>query len=203
MQPIKRFTIALSVLAFACSTLLASSASAQVHISPIIGMGVAMPSGRLSATVGTGLTATGGAELSFGAFPVSLLPEFNYTRFTDQYYGRDSHQISGSLNAVVPIRHGRVTPFVTGGVGIHHLARNLRWTVVDPGLYPDLTITKESGDLTHNAVGFNAGGGVEFTLGSVHGRLDARYYHLKSLAAQTTGRRLDSYIPITLSYLFQ
>jgi hypothetical protein len=184
------------ILVLVCSTLLVSNVGAQSlvpTIAPTIGLGVALPYGPLRKTAGTGLTVNGGADLKFASFPVLLRPELNYVRFTDRT-GRDDHRISASLNLVVPVRRGRISPYAILGAGIYHFARSLRDT------YHGLSaIAIGIGGPAENDASIDAGGGVDFSFGSVRGRLDARYRHVQ---VQPFNIRPDTYFPVTLSFRF-
>ena len=183
-------------LVFVCTTFVVSDVSAQSlvpTVAPSIGMGVAVPYGPLRHNAGTGLAVTGGADLTFASFPVLLRPELNYVRFTDRT-GRDDHRISGSLNLLVPVRHGRISPFILLGAGVYHFAQSFR--DVSQGLNADQVI---DGGPAQNALSMAAGAGVDFAFGSVNGRLDARYLHVKVRPFNIVP---DTYFPVTLSFRF-
>jgi hypothetical protein len=179
------------------STLLVRHASAQsfvTSVAPSIGMGVALPHGHRGHIAGAGFTATGGADLTFASFPVLLRPEIAYVRFIDGT-GHDTHQVSGSLNLVVPVRRGRISPFVILGAGVYHLARNAR-AYSDGSLNAGLLHT---GGLAENNPGIHAGAGVDFAFGFMRGRLDARYQYVRASPSNITP---DTYFPVTLSFRF-
>lgn len=200
-----------AVFVCGCVALAAGDVGAQVRVTPGIGMGCTRPldlgpkfasvTGRTLAVISSGFTLAGGAELTYAHVPVSLRPELTYTRYTDMTE-QAVHQISGSLNAVVPLWHGFLSPFLISGVGISHFSQFRRMMNMDTGSpYGGYTALIVQPPLY--AVGLSVGGGVEFSLGSVHGRLEATYCHLRSLPGTRFRGGPDTYVPITLAYLFK
>lgn len=156
------------------------------------GAGMSVPTGDLSNGAGTGFHFQGASAYRHLGWPIDLRAELAYYHFGDKdwavttgrttvnYTGKSS-SIAGALDASYPLNTvGRMRPYLLGGPGIY----NTRAEVTQAGRTP--TTSSET------KVGFNAGGGMNFSLAGRQAFLEARYNHVNQAA----------WIPITLGLRF-
>jgi len=155
-------------MAVAGAVLLAPSMlSAQVAHKPLsfaVFGGAAMPMGDASDALNTGYTFGGSMDLRTSSL-FGLRADASYANNSFKATGVDgsSKTIGADLNAVVwtSKRPSAITPYLTGGASFAHY---------DVG----------NGIPTENHWGFNAGAGLDFAMGRIPARIDARYTQIST-----------------------
>jgi opacity protein-like surface antigen len=166
----------------------AQAAQAQVpsvvpSVKPSLYAGLAVPTGDFKDGVNSGYTVGGALDLTLPAMPLAWRGELSYTNFglkSDVADGSVS-DVSGRVNAVIPMHLIVATPYIIGGVGYYHVTT-------------DVTNVGSSSD---NKFGYNVGVGVDLPLGTLGARIEARYHHVSM-----DGGGAYSYIPITFGLRF-
>jgi opacity protein-like surface antigen len=171
----------LLVIAGGVQTAHAQAPSAPA-VSPSLFVGIAVPTGDLHTTSrNAGYTAGGALDLRASSIPVGLRAEAAYMRFGIKNGGGNLSDLSGRLNAVIPVHLVAATPYLIGGVGEYHVKADLDGVASN----------------TQNRFGYNVGAGIDLPLGSLGGRIEARYHHIS-----LDGGGDYSYVPITFSVRF-
>lgn len=166
----------------------AQAAQAQVpsvvpSVKPSVYAGLALPTGNFKDGSNSGYTVGGALDLTLPAMPLAWRGEVSYTNFgiKDAAGGGSTSDVSGRVNAVIPMHLIVATPYLIGGVGYYHV------TVSPTGL----------GSSSENKIGFNVGAGIDFPLGTLAARVEARYHHVS-----LDGGGTYSYVPITFGLRF-
>ena len=156
--------------------------------------GAALPTGDTQDGVKTGYTVGGAVDLRVPLMPVGFRGELGYSSFdakeTAGLSDADMSDLGVNANAVfwLPAGPSPIRPYFTGGLS-----------------YSRIKLSGEESGITasvdDNGFGFNFGGGLDFALGALSTRLDARY---KRISVDFGGDEdgTISYIPITFGLTF-
>lgn len=163
----------------------AQAAQAQVpsvvpSVKPSLYAGIALPTGDFKTGMNSGYTVGGALDLTLPASPVAFRGEGSYTSFGAKGGGETFSDASGRVNIVLPMHMIVATPYVIGGVGYYHVMDNLTG-------FPSATTNK---------FGYNVGAGIDFPLGVMAARVEARYNHVSLDNGSYT------YVPITFGLRF-
>jgi len=151
--------------------------------------GGAIASGSTADLVRTGYTVGGALDLKLPLMPIGLRGEVIYSSFGAKGLSAtganaDATEFGGNLNAVmwIPLpTAGLVRPYLTAGPSYSRL---------------EISPTGGPGSTTAHRWGFNAGGGVQVSLGDLGVRFDARYHRI------STDTEAFTYIPLTMGITF-
>ena len=151
--------------------------------------GGALPSGKTADLVKTGYTVGGALDLKLPLMPVGFRGEALYSSFDAKGLSSiganaDATEFGANLNVVmwIPLpTAGLVRPYLTAGPSYSRL---------------ELSPTGGPGSTTASRWGFNAGGGIQFSLGELGVRFDARYRRI------STDTDAFTYIPLTVGITF-
>ncbi len=142
-----------------------------------VGGGLTMPIGTYGDFAKAGWHALGVLQFPIGQSPL-------HGR-VDAMYGQTSHDVgsgsttltgaTGDLVYHIGDRASSVRPYILGGVGFYNV---------------------DGGGGSESKFAFGAGGGILFSIGTMHAFLEGRY-----MSVQTSGNSL-SFLPITLGLLF-
>ena len=151
--------------------------------------GGALPSGKTSDLVKTGYTVGGALDFKLPLMPIGVRGEVLYSSFDAKGLSptganADATEFGANLNGVMWIAlptAGLVRPYLTAGPSYSRL---------------ELSPTGGPGSTTANRWGFNAGGGVQLSLGELGVRFDARYRRI------STDNDAFTYIPVTVGITF-
>lgn len=168
--------------------LAAGAAGAQIPSITLFG-GAVMPTGDASNGLNAGFTVGAALDMHVPVMPLGLRAEGSYARFGMQGLGgtgitANTSDLGFNLNAVVtvlplPLFH----PYITAGPSYS----NLKVSASDG---------TNSGSQSEGHWGYNAGGGIDFGLGPIGMRLDARYKHISVNGSSWTS------VPLTLGFRF-
>jgi hypothetical protein len=186
----KRIT---TLLAIAAVATFASPAVVRAQVSnplkfTIFG-GAALPAGDTGDDVKTGYNVGGAVDFRVPLSPIGARGELVYSNFdAKDTGGAGSASLSdfgANANVVfwLPSAGSPLSAYFTGGPSYARLKAEASSGGV-------------SGSITENHWGFNAGAGIDFALGSLSTRLDARYRRIS-----TDGSSVQS-IPITFGITF-
>jgi hypothetical protein len=162
MRPINFFR----TMAVAGAVLLAPSMlSAQVAHKPLsfaVFGGASVPTGDASDAFNTGYTLGGAMDMRNSSM-LGLRAEASYSSMSVKVPGvtDNTTDIGANLNAVVwtSKRPGALSPYLTGGASYAHYNFG-------------------EGTDAQNKWGFNAGAGIDFSMGRIPARIDARYVQI-------------------------
>lgn len=167
--------------------LAAGTAGAQIPSITLFG-GAVMPTGDASNGLNAGFTVGGALDMHVPVMPLGLRAEGSYSRFGLQNLPAgvtgNTSDLGFNLNAVLtilplPLFH----PYITAGPS-----------------YSNLKVSGSDGTNSSSASeghwGYNAGGGIDFGLGPIGMRLDARYKHISVNGSSWTS------VPLTLGFRF-
>lgn len=151
--------------------------------------GAALPINKTQDAVKTGFTVGGAVDYKLPLLPFGLRGEIIYSDFDARNLNvagtrADVSDFGGNLNFVtwVPtLTAGLVRPYLTGGPSYARLEES---PIGGPG------------ELALNRWGFNLGVGVQFAIGDLGARIDARYRRLARDPDDWT------YIPVTVGITF-
>ena len=151
--------------------------------------GGAFPSGKTADLVKTGYTVGGALDLKLPLMPVGFRGEVLYSSFDAKDLivpggNADATEFGANANVVmwIPVpTAGLVRPYLTAGPSYSRL---------------ELSPTGAPGSTTVSRGGFNAGGGIQFSLGEMGVRFDARYRRI------STDNDAFTYIPLTVGITF-
>jgi opacity protein-like surface antigen len=130
----------------------------------------------------SGLAARGGATFGLGVSPISIRAEAGYDMWKIDGTSEDFHMLSVSGDAVYSFPGVGAKPYILAGLNWNQLA------------------TSVSGSDKKSNVGFNAGAGVNFSLGAVGAYIEARYV---KVSITDSGTDSDvSNVPITFGIRF-
>jgi opacity protein-like surface antigen len=173
-----------------------SAARAQIS-NPLkftIFAGAALPSGDTGDGVKTGYTVGGAVDFRVPLSPLGFRGELGYASFDAKddagLSDADLSDLGVNANAVFwfPAGPSPIRPYFTGGLS-----------------YSRIKLSGEESGITasvdDNGFGFNFGGGVDFALGALATRLDARYKRITvDFGSGEDGK--VTYIPITFGLTF-
>ena len=151
--------------------------------------GPAVPIDKTSDLVKTGFNVGGALDLKLPLMPVGFRAEVIYSSFDANGLSAtganaDATEFGANANVVawIPLpTAGLIRPYLTAGPSYARL---------------ELSPTGGPGSTTANRWGFNAGGGVQFSLGELGARVDARYRRL------STDNGSFTYVPVTFGITF-
>jgi opacity protein-like surface antigen len=151
--------------------------------------GAALPIDKTSDLVRTGFNVGGAVDLKLPLMPVGFRGEIIYSSFDAKGLSStgttaDATEFGANANIVmwIPLpTAGLIRPYFTVGPSYSRL---------------ELLPTGGPGSSTANRWGFNAGGGVQFSLGELGARVDARYRRI------STENNSFTYIPVTFGITF-
>ena len=176
MKPVQLGILALALGLFASSEL-GAQAQPTEGIRFGVGGGLTMPIGTYGDFGKAGWHALGVLQFPIGQSPL-------HGR-VDAMYGQTSHDVgsgsttltgaTGDLVYHIGDRAASVRPYILGGVGFYNV---------------------DAGGGSESKFAFGAGGGILFSIGTMHAFLEGRY-----MSVQTSGNSL-SFLPITLGLLF-
>jgi len=176
MKPVQLGILALALGLFASSEL-GAQAQPTEGIRFGVGGGLTMPIGTYGDFDKAGWHALGVLQFPIGQSPL-------HGR-VDAMYGQTSHDIgsgsttltgaTGDLVYHIGDRAASVRPYILGGVGFYNV---------------------DAFGASESKFAFGAGGGILFSIGTMHAFLEGRY-----MSVQTSGNSL-SFLPITLGLLF-
>lgn len=187
----KTRTTLLFSLAAAATLALPVAARAQVS-NPLkftVFGGIALPTGDTQDAVKTGYNVGGAVDYRVPLSPLGIRGEVVYSSFdAKDSGGADNASLSDlglNANAVfwLPSAGSPVHAYLTGGPGWSRVKASASASGVDVSA-------------SENHFSFNVGGGLDFGLGSLSTRLDARYRHISGDGGSM------SYIPITFGITF-
>jgi hypothetical protein len=139
--------------------LVATPAAAQIKWN--VGLGLNLPQADLKdpniADAKSGLAARGGATFGLGMSPISIRAEAGYDMWKIGSTSENYNMLSFSGDAVYSFPGVGAKPYILGGVNWNRLG------------------SSASGSTSESNVGFNAGAGVNFSLGAVGAYVEARY----------------------------
>ena len=168
--------------------LAAGSAGAQIPSITLFG-GAVMPTGDAGDGLNAGFTAGAALDVHMPVMPLGLRAEGSYSRFGFQGLtgsGVDAHtsDLGFNLNAVMTlVKLPLMRPYITAGPSYS----NLKVSASGTG---------GSGSASEGHWGYNFGGGLDFGLGPIGMRLDARYKHISVDGGSWTS------VPLTLGFRF-
>ena len=151
--------------------------------------GPALPIDKTSDLVKTGFNVGGAVDLKLPLMPVGFRGEVIYSSFdanglSETGANADATEFGANANIVawIPLpTAGLIRPYVTTGPSYSRL---------------ELSPTGGPGSTTANRWGFNAGGGIQFSLGELGARVDARYRRISTEGDSFT------YVPVTFGITF-
>jgi opacity protein-like surface antigen len=151
--------------------------------------GPALPIDKTSDLVKTGFNVGGAVDLKLPLMPVGFRGEVIYSSFdandsSPTVVNADASEFGANANVVAWIAlptAGLIRPCLTAGPSYSHL---------------ELSPTSGPGSTSANRWGFNAGAGVQFSLGALGARLDARYRRI------STDNDSFTYVPVTFGITF-
>ena len=151
--------------------------------------GAAIPIDASSDLVRSGFTAGGAADFKVPLMPVGargevLYSSFNASDLSTVGTNADVTEFGANLNVVAWIptpTGGLIRPYVTAGPSYSRLEESP---------------TGVPGSVAVNRWGFNVGAGIQFTLGELGARVDARYRRLNRSPDNFT------YVPVTFGITF-
>src|SRR5215203_5856067 len=151
--------------------------------------GAALPIDKTSDLVQTGFTVGGALDLKLPLMPVGARAEILYSSFDANGLSAtganaDATEFGANANVVawIPVpTAGLIRPYITAGPSYARL---------------ELSPTGGPGSVTANRWGFNVGAGIQFSLGELGARVDARYRRLSGDPDTFT------YIPVTFGITF-
>jgi opacity protein-like surface antigen len=151
--------------------------------------GAAFPIDASSDLVRSGFTAGGAADFKVPLMPVGVRGEVLYSSFNASELSAtganaDVTEFGANLNVVAWIptpTAGLIRPYVTAGPSYSRLEESP---------------TGGPGSLAVNRWGFNIGAGIQFSLGELGARVDARYRRLNRNPDNFT------YVPVTFGITF-
>jgi len=151
--------------------------------------GDALPIDKTSDLVKTGFNVGGAVDLKLPLMPVGFRAEVIYSSFDASGLSvngenADANEFGGNANVVgwIPLpTAGLIRPYITAGPSYSRL---------------ELSPTGGLGSSVANRWGFNAGAGVQFSLGELGARVDARYRRIP------TDNNSFTYIPVTFGITF-
>jgi hypothetical protein len=151
--------------------------------------GAAIPIDKSADLVKVGFTAGGAVDYKLPLLPFGARAEIIYSSFDGRSVNvtgasADVNEFGGNLNFVswIPTpTAGLIRPYLTAGPTYARVEENP---------------TGVPGGVSLNRWGFNAGGGIQFTLGGLGARIDARYRRLSREPDDFT------YIPVTFGITF-
>ena len=156
--------------------------------------GAALPSGDTGDGVKTGYTVGGAVDLRVPLMPLGFRGELGYASFEAKddagLSDADLSDLGVNANAVfwLPSGPSPIRPYLTGGLS-----------------YSRIKVSGEESGITasvdDNGFGFNFGGGVDFALGALSTRLDARYKRVTVDFDSDEDAKI-TYIPITFGLTF-
>jgi opacity protein-like surface antigen len=165
-----------------------AGAQTPVTFAPSVNVGVAFPTGDTGDGLNTGFTVGVGLDAHVPTMPVSWRAEAQYTRFgasDDGSNGVDASlsDVSGRINAVLPLPATGMGPYLIGGIGIYHVKATASQNNV-------------SISTSDNKFGWNIGAGLDLPLGTFKGRIEARYHSVSMDGGNYT------YVPVTIGFRF-
>ena len=151
--------------------------------------GPALPIDKTSDLVKTGFNVGGAVDLKLPLMPVGFRGEVIYSSFDANGLSQtganaDATEFGANANIVawIPLpTAGLIRPYLTAGPSYSRL---------------ELSPTGGPGSTTANRWGFNAGGGIQFSLGELGARVDARYRRISTEGDSFT------YVPVTFGITF-
>ena len=151
--------------------------------------GPALPIDKTSDLVKTGFNVGGAVDLKLPLMPVGFRGEVIYSSFdanglSETGANADATEFGANANIVawIPLpTAGLIRPYLTAGPSYSRL---------------ELSPTGGPGSTTANRWGFNAGGGIQFSLGELGARVDARYRRISTEGDSFT------YVPVTFGITF-
>jgi len=173
--------------------MLASAGTAQAQISNPLKFtlfgGASLPLDKTSDLVKTGFTVGGALDYKLPLLPFGARAEVIYSSFDAKTLSvtgssADVTEFGANLNFVswIPTpTAGLIRPYLTAGPSYSRLEESP---------------TGGPGSVTLNRWGFNAGAGIQFSLGGLGARIDARYRRLNREPDDFT------YIPVTFGIAF-
>jgi opacity protein-like surface antigen len=179
----KRLILGASVVAL--SLVAAPDAHAQVSVG--VSAGASLPSGDFGDQVKTGYSVNGLIGFAMPLSPIGFRGEVGYNAWDAKSSaasnGAKASSLSGTANVVLQVPGMIVAkPYLIAGVGQHRMK-------VETG-------TALFGDLTETKFGWNAGGGINFGLGTLATMLEARYVTVN------TSNYTTHYVPVTFGIMF-
>lgn len=193
-----RYSMGLTALVLVIGAPTVSAQRARAHSSSSAitwsaGAGMSVPTGDLSNGAGNGFHLQGTSSYRRLGWPIDLRAELAYHHFgekdytvagargqTTSYAGKSS-SIAGIVDASYSLNTiGRMRSYLLGGPGVY----NTRAELTRAGGTPTTS--------SDTKVGFNVGGGMNFSLVGRPAYLEARYHHVDQAA----------WIPITLGLRF-
>lgn len=169
--------------------------------------GVSFPQGDMGEGLNTGFIVAGAVNLRPVNMPVGFRVEALYTRFgTDSYdmdgdYGSvkasgNVSMLAGSGNVVLGIpTASAVRPYLIGGLGLYHIKGSVKLSIDCPECEDFGNGSFNMSD-SENKFGLNAGGGVEFRMGTLRSFVEARFHSV------FTEEKNANFIPITVGVRF-
>jgi opacity protein-like surface antigen len=157
--------------------------------------GAALPSGDTQDGVKTGYIVGGAVDFRVPLMPLGFRGELGYASFDAKESAglsdADMSDLGVNANAVfwLPSGPSPIRPYFTGGLSYSRIKLS----------------GEESGieaSIDDNGFGFNFGGGVDFALGTLSTRLDARYKRVSIDFGDTGEDSKVTYIPITFGLTF-
>jgi hypothetical protein len=156
------------------------SAQANKPLAFTVFGGASVPTGDAGNSFNTGYTVGGAMDMRNSSM-LGLRAEASYARMSIKVPGvsGNTSDMGGNLNAVLwtSSRPSSVSPYITGGASFAHY---------DFG----------AGAPTENHWGYNAGAGLDFAMGPIPARIDARYQ-----AISATGASFKT-VPLTFGIRF-
>jgi len=149
--------------------------------------GAALPINKTQDALKTGFTVGGALDYKLPLLPFGARAEIIYSSFdarNETVSSADVNEFGGNLNFVswIPTpTAGLIRPYLTAGPSYSRLEESP---------------TAAPGSVALNRWGFNAGGGVHFSIGALGARIDARYRRLARDPDDFT------YIPVTFGITF-
>lgn len=182
-------SIAVAVAIVSAAPSVASAQLAPIHFA--VGAGAAIPIGSSSDNINTGYTVYGAADLGIIASPIGFRGELTYSKWgakglSGTGISADASDLGVNANVVLwTTPSSALSPgiYMTAGPSFSHATGSVR---------SGSTTVSES----ENHFGFNIGAGVDFPLGTLALRLDARYKQIS-----TDGESFKT-IPITVGIRF-
>ena len=178
----KRLMLGASVVALSLVAAPAAQAQAGVGVSA----GISIPTGDFAKGVKSGYSVNGLFGWAMPMSPVGFRAEIGYNSWSGKssagLSGVTASSLSGTANIVLQVP-GMIAakPYLIAGLGEHRMK-------VDAG--------NGLGSATENKLGWNAGGGLNFGLGTLATMLEARYVTVNTSNGST------HYVPVTFGIMF-